>query len=196
MRDLRTQYPDKKLYAVIGDIGASGAYYIASAADEIWVNPSSLVGSIGVIMPNYAVYDALDKLGIKDRTMTAGKYKDILSMSRPLKDEETAHVNSVLASTHQNFIDAVKQGRGNKLVNPEQNELFTGLFWTGKQSLALGLADKTGSVDSLAKSLDLKTVDYTPTDPMKDFLSTLGVSMGRGIGMAMGISADNTPKLQ
>src|SRR5699024_12213907 len=88
MMILCQEYPKKKLYAVIGDMGASGAYYIASAADEIYVNPSSLVGSIGVIMPGYNIEGLMDKAGIKDTTLTAGEYKDILSMSRELSDYE------------------------------------------------------------------------------------------------------------
>ena len=107
MMDLRKEYPDKKLYAVIGDMGASGAYYIASAADEIYVNPSSLVGSIGVIMPSYNVKGLMDKVGVEDRTITAGEYKDILSLSRPLTDYEEKHVEKVLDNTHKHFINAV-----------------------------------------------------------------------------------------
>lgn len=188
--DYKEQYPDKKVYAVIGDIGASGAYYIASAADEIWVNPSSLVGSIGVIMPNYGVSGALEKLGIEDRTLTSGKYKNILSPTKPLNADEQAHVQGLLAVTHQNFIDAVKAGRGARLKDPEANNTFSGLFWTGKQSLALGLADKTGSINSLAKSLDLKTIDYTYEDPINSLFKNFGVSVGMGIGQAMGLSVN------
>lgn len=188
--DYKKQYPDKKVYAVIGDIGASGAYYIASAADEIWVNPSSLVGSIGVIMPNYGVSGALEKLGIEDRTLTSGKYKNILSPTKPLNADEQAHVQGLLAVTHQNFIDAVKAGRGARLKDPEANNTFSGLFWTGKQSLALGLADKTGSINSLAKSLDLKTIDYTYEDPINSLFKNFGVSVGMGIGQAMGLSVN------
>lgn len=186
MRELKKQYPDKKLYATIGDMGASGAYYIASAADEIWVNPSSLVGSIGVIMPNYNVEKLMDKLGVKDRTMTAGEYKDILSMSRQLTDFESQHVEGVLANVHQHFIDAVKQGRGKRLKDPEANHLFTGLFWTGEQAITLGLADKTGGVQAIEKSMDLDNViNYTPVDPMHKLLESFAVKMGTGIGSSL-----------
>lgn len=122
--ELRKENPDKKLYAVIGDIGASGAYYIASSADEIWVNPSSLVGSIGVIMSSYNTEELMKKIGVQDRTMTSGQYKDILSMSRPMTEDERIHVQQLLDTTHQNFIDAVKEGRGDKLKNAEQNNVF------------------------------------------------------------------------
>ena len=186
MMDLRKQYPDKKLYAVIGDIGASGAYYIASAADEIYVNPSSLVGSIGVIMPSYNIEGLMDKVGVKDRTITAGEYKDILSLSRPLTDYEEQHVEKVLANTHKHFINAVKEGRGNRLKNPEQNKLFSGLFWTGEQSIELGLADKKGSISSLEKELKLKNVvNYTPSDPFRLFMDRFAVKLGAGVGSSI-----------
>ena len=193
MMDLRKEYPDKKLYAVIGDIGASGAYYIASAADEIYVNPSSLVGSIGVIMPSYNIEGLMDKVGVKDRTITAGEYKDILSLSRPLTDYEEKHVENVLANTHKHFINAVKQGRGNRLKNPEENKLFSGLFWTGEQSIALGLADKTGSISTLEKQLKLdNVVNYTPTDPFQLLMDKFAIQMGAGIGSS--ISLDLLPQ--
>lgn len=186
MMDLKKAHPDKKLYAVIGDIGASGAYYIASAADEIYVNPSSLVGSIGVIMPSYNVEGLMDKVGVKDRTLTAGEYKDILSLSRPLTEYEEQHVKGVLANTHKHFIDAVKLGRGDRLKDPEKNKLFSGLFWTGEQSIKLGLADKTGSVQSLEKSLKLKnTVNYTPADPFEQLFDRFAVKLGAGIGSTL-----------
>lgn len=196
--DLKKEHPTKKVYAVIGDIGASGAYYIASAADEIWVNPSSLVGSIGVIMPNYNIEGLMEKAGVKDRTITAGEYKDILSMSRPITEEERRHVQGVLDNTHQNFIDAVVAGRGDRLKDPEGNKLFTGLFWTGKQSLALGLADKTGGITQLKKSLEVDTVvDYTYKDPVQALFDNLGVQIGKGLGQGikLELTADE-PKLQ
>ena len=181
--ELRKAHPDKKLYAVIGDIGASGAYYIASAADEIYVNPSSLVGSIGVIMPSYNIEGLMDKVGVEDRTITAGEYKDILSLSRPLSDYEEKHVKNVLANTHKHFINAVTKGRGDRLKNPEQNKLFSGLFWTGEQSIQLGLADKTGSVYSLEQSLKLdNVVNYSPVDPFEQLFDRFAVKMGAGLG--------------
>ncbi|WP_201610272.1 signal peptide peptidase SppA [Psychrobacter submarinus] len=188
MIDLRAEYPDKKLYAVIGDIGASGAYYIASAADEIYVNPSSLVGSIGVIMPSYNIEGLMDKVGVEDRTITAGEYKDILSLSRPLTDYEEQHVESVLANTHKHFINAVKEGRGDRLKDPEANKLFSGLFWTGEQSIALGLADKKGSITSLEKQLELdNVVNYSPVDPFQLFMDRFAVKLGAGLGSSINL---------
>ncbi|WP_201560062.1 signal peptide peptidase SppA [Psychrobacter sp. NC44] len=193
MMDLRKEYPDKKLYAVIGDMGASGAYYIASAADEIYVNPSSLVGSIGVIMPSYNIKGLMDKVGVEDRTITAGEYKDILSLSRPLTDYEEKHVEKVLDNTHKHFINAVKEGRGDRLKNPEQNKLFSGLFWTGEQSIELGLADKKGSIASLEKQLELSNViNYSPTDPFQLFMDRFAVKLGAGIGSS--VSLDVLPQ--
>ena len=196
--DLRKEYPDKKLYAVIGDVGASGAYYIASAADEIWVNPSSLVGSIGVIMSSYNAEELMKKAGIKANTMTSGEYKDILSISCAMTDSERQHLQKVLDTTHQNFIDAVKEGRGEKLKNPEQNHLFSGLFWSGKQSIELGLADKTGSLLSLEKSLNVEhSVNYTYTDPMRKVFDRLGVQIGKGLGQGIELNLqENQTKIQ
>ncbi|AWY20654.1 signal peptide peptidase SppA [Moraxella bovis] len=197
--ELRKENPDKKLYAVIGDIGASGAYYIASSADEIWVNPSSLVGSIGVIMSSYNTEELMKKIGVQDRTMTSGQYKDILSMSRPMTEDERIHVQQLLDTTHQNFIDAVKEGRGDKLKNAEQNNVFSGLFWTGKESLKLGLADKAGGISKLEKELGVEhSVNYTYVDPMRKVFDRLGVQIGKGLGQGvqMSIAENSQSKLQ
>lgn len=184
---LKKEYPNKKLYAVIGDVGASGAYYVASSADEIWVNSSSLVGSIGVVMQGYNIERLMDKVGVSDRTMTAGEYKNILSMTRPMTQTEQDHVQKLLDTTHQNFIDAVKQGRGDKLKNAEENQIFTGLFWTGKESVALGLADEIGGLSQLEKQLKLKSVNYSYTDPMKQLFDRFGVQVGKGLGQGVKI---------
>src|SRR5690606_7658201 len=127
---LKKQHSGKKLYAVIGDTGASGAYYIASAADEIIVNPSSLVGSIGVIMPNYGVNNLLPKLGVADRTMTAGENKTLLPMTQPVHPPQKAHAQGALDNVHGHFINAVIQGRANKLKAHEP-AIFSGFFWYG-----------------------------------------------------------------
>lgn len=194
---LKKEYPNKKLYAVIGDVGASGAYYVASSADEIWVNSSSLVGSIGVVMQGYNIERLMDKVGVSDRTMTAGEYKNILSMTRPMTQAEQEHVQKLLDTTHQNFIDAVKQGRGDKLKNTEENQIFTGLFWTGKESVALGLADKIGGLSQLEKQLELKSVNYSYTDPMKQLFDRFGVQVGKGLGQGVKIGLlDDEPLMK
>ncbi len=197
MRRLKTTYPDKKLYAVIGDMGASGAYYIASAADQIYVNPSSLVGSIGVIMPNYGVEDLVKKFGIEDRTMTAGAHKNMLSMTKPLDPFEKTHMQSVLDNVHQHFIAAVKTGRGDRLKVDDKT--FSGLFWSGEQAINLGLADKVGYVGSLKRELKLKdTVDYSVEHSSIDkIMGRLGTTMGQGLGSSLKLSlADASSKSQ
>lgn len=197
-QDLKKEYPNKKLYAIIGDMGASGAYYIASAADEIWVNPSSLVGSIGVIMSSYNVEELMKKVGVSSATMTSGEYKDIMSITRPMTEDERVRMQQILDITHQNFIDAVKEGRGDRLKDPEGNKLFSGLFWTGKQSIDLGLADKTGGLRALEKELNLKhSVNYTYTDPMRQVFDRLGVQVGKGLGQGIKLSlAEETTSIQ
>ena len=188
-------HPEKKVYALVGDMGASGAYYIASAADEIWVNPSSLIGSIGVIMPNYGVSGLAQKLGVEDRTMTSGSNKDILSMTKPIRPEQKAHIQALLDNVHSHFINAVKQGRGAKLKSQDP-EIFSGLFWTGEQAIKLGIADRTGNIETLKRELKVnKTVNYTVEySPIDSILGRVGSEMGQGFGEAMrqklGLSQD------
>lgn len=164
--DRLQQAHPKKVYAVISDVGASGAYFIAAAADEIYADPASIVGSIGVISQSVGVEGLMDKLGIQGRTFKAGKYKDFLNPTKPLEPYEVAHMDGLLADVHQQFIDAVKKGRGDRLVDPEQNSLFTGLFWSGQQAEKLGLIDGLASIRELVDerySNDMPTVLYTPT---------------------------------
>ena len=186
IRYLKKQYPGKKVYAVIGDMGASGAYYIASAADEILVNPSSLVGSIGVIMPNYGVSGLAQKLGVEDRTLTSGENKDILSMTKPINPAQRAHVQSVLDNVHAHFIHAVKEGRGKRLKSNDP-ALFSGLFWSGEQAIQLGIADRNGSITSLMRELKLdKKVDYTiQHNPLESVLGRMGTQIGEGISSSI-----------
>ena len=162
--------------------------HVISAADEIIVNPSSLVGSIGVIMPNYGVNQLLQKLGVEDRTMTSGENKALLSMTQPVDAAQKAHVQGVLDNVHNHFINAVKEGRGDRLKNPEQNKLFSGLFWTGDQYIELGLADKKGSISSLEKQLKLdNVVNYTPSDPFQLFMDRFAVKLGAGVGSSINL---------
>lgn len=180
------QYPEKKVYAVIGDMGASGAYYIASAADEIIVNPSSLVGSIGVIMPNYGLSGLAQKLGVEDRTLTSGNNKDILSMTKPINPAQQAHVQSVLDNVHTHFINAVKEGRGKRLKSNDP-AVFSGLFWTGEQAIALGVADRSGSLTTLMRDLKVdQKVDYTvQRNPLESILGRMGAKIGEGISSSL-----------
>ena len=196
---LKKAHADKKLYAIIGDTGASGAYYIASAADEIIVNPSSLVGSIGVIMPNYGVNGLMQKLGVEDRTMTSGENKAILSMTQPVDPAQKAHVQGVLDNVHDHFINAVKQGRGKKLKSNDP-AIFSGLFWTGEQAVKLGIADRTGSLNSLKRELKLeKAVNYTiEYNPFDSVLGRMGSSIGQGFASSISqqVQSEQTTKLQ
>ena len=196
---LKKQHTDKKLYAVIGDTGASGAYYIASAADEIIVNPSSLVGSIGVIMPNYGVGGLMQKLGVEDRTMTSGENKAILSMTQPVDAAQKAHVQALLDNVHDHFINAVKQGRGNKLKSNDP-AIFSGLFWTGEQAIKLGIADRVGSLNTLKRELKTdKAVNYTiEYSPFDSVLGRMGSSIGQGFATSLSqqVQSEQTTKLQ
>lgn len=196
---LKKAHTDKKLYAVIGDTGASGAYYIASAADEIIVNPSSLVGSIGVIMPNYGVTGLMQKLGVEDRTMTSGENKALLSMTQPVDAAQKAHVQGVLDNVHDHFINAVKQGRGKKLKSQDP-AIFSGLFWTGEQAVKLGIADRIGSLNTLKRELKLEkavnyTIEYSPFDSV---LGRMGSSIGQGFASSLSqqVQSEQTTKLQ
>ena len=196
---LKKAHTDKKLYAVIGDTGASGAYYIASAADQIIVNPSSLVGSIGVIMPNYGVNGLMQKLGVEDRTMTSGSNKALLSMTQPVDPAQKAHVQGVLDNVHGHFIEAVKKGRGEKLKSNDP-AIFSGLFWTGEQAVSLGIADRIGSVNALKRELKIdKTVNYTiEHNPLDSILGRMGATVGQGItsSITQQIQSEQTTKLQ
>lgn len=191
IRYLKKQYPTKKVYAVIGDMGASGAYYIASAADEIIVNPSSLVGSIGVIMPNYGLSGLTQKLGIEDRTLTSGNNKDILSMTKPINPTQQAHVQSVLDNVHSHFINAVKEGRGKRLKSNDP-AIFSGLFWSGEQAIALGVADRSGSLTTLMRDLKVEQkVDYTVQhNPLESILGRMGTKIGEGISSSLATQLD------
>ncbi|WP_163123312.1 signal peptide peptidase SppA [Acinetobacter portensis] len=196
---LKKQHKDKKIYAIIGDTGASGAYYIASATDEIIVNPSSLVGSIGVIMPNYGVNNLMHKLGVEDRTMTSGENKALLSMTQPVDAAQKAHVQGVLDNVHDHFIHAVKEGRGAKLKSQDP-AIFSGLFWTGEQAVKLGIADKTGSLNTLKRELKLDTaVNYTVEySPFDSILDRMGASVGEGFATSLSkqVQTEQSAKIQ
>ena len=188
LRELHKEIP---VHAVIVDVGASGAYYIASAADNIYVNPSSIVGSIGVLMNGFGFTGAMEKLGVERRLLTAGDSKGMLDPFTPLQEDEVVHVKSLLNNIHQQFIAAVKAGRGERLKDDPQ--LFTGKFWTGEQSIKLGLSDAIGDVDYVAREVIKveEVVDYTPKpDIFKRFADRLGTSMANVLSERMGIGAN------
>lgn len=164
IRRLRAQHPNIPLYAVVEDVCASGGYYIAVAADQIFVNRASLVGSIGVLMDGFGFSGVLNKLGVERRLLTAGDNKGFLDPFSPLDPKQRAHAQQMLDDIHAQFIDVVKRGRGDRLKADPQ--IFSGLVWTGERSIELGLADALGSVEYVAREV-IKAdtiVDYTPRE--------------------------------
>ena len=148
---LREKYPETPLYAVVSDMAASGGYYVASAADEIYVSNSSIVGSIGVRMDSFGVVDAMEKLGIESRTLTAGENKALLDPFSPVNEKAVQHLQAMIDRIHQQFIDAVRKGRGERLK--ETDDLFSGLIWTGDKAIEFGLVDKIGSASFVAREV-------------------------------------------
>ena len=151
IRRLKALHKDKKVIAVAADLCASGGYFIISAADEIYANKSSLVGSIGVRMKGFGVVEVMKKIGIESRELTAGEHKAIMDPFSPRKPEEEAFVKKLLATTHKHFIDAVKVGRGDRLK--DDPDIFSGLFWTGEGAKELGLVDGFGSDAYVAREI-------------------------------------------
>ncbi|QEQ98403.1 S49 family peptidase [Neptunomonas concharum] len=189
VKRLRALYPEKPLYAVIMDIGASGAYYIAAAADEIYADKASLVGSIGVISGGFGFVDLMDKVGVERRAMTAGDNKGFLDPFSPMKESDKVFWQSVLDTTHQQFIDQVKKGRGDKLK--EDPKLFSGLVWTGEQALEKGLVDGLGSTSYVAREVVgvEKIVNYSPkVSRLEEMIDRLGVSFGKTVATSLGLS--------
>ena len=184
---LRAQYPDKPLHVVATDVCASGCYYIAAAADNIYANPSSIIGSIGVRMDSFGFVDAIEKLGVERRSLTAGDNKSILDPFLPVKPEQQEHAKNMLNIVHQQFISKVKQGRGERLG--DNSDLFSGLFWSGEQAKELGLVDEYGSAEFVAKEVigAEMLVDYTfRPDFLEKFAKDFGVSVGTGIANVLG----------
>lgn len=188
IRRLREKHSDIPLYAVVGDVCASGGYYVASAADRIFVNESSVIGSIGVLMSGFGFVDTLKKLGVERRLMTAGEHKGIMDPFSPVDEFEKRHVRQLLDQLHEEFITAVKLGRGDRLKDNEQ--LFSGLFWTGKEGIELGLADDIGSAGSVARDVvgEEKIVDFTPKeDVLERLASRIGAGAARGMAWLFGL---------
>ncbi len=176
IRRLKALHPDIPVYAVVVDMCASGGYYIAAAADEIYASRASMVGSIGVVMSSFGFVEALEKLGIERRLLTAGESKGFLDPFSPAKQKDIEHVKSMLDNIHQQFIEVVREGRGERLK--DDGTLFTGLIWTGEQSLELGLIDGFGSASYVARELigEENIVDFTyRPDPLQRFAEKLGV---------------------
>ncbi len=187
----RKDHPDKPLYVVVDELCASGGYFVAAAADKIFVDPSSLVGSIGVIYQGFGADKAMEKLGLENRTVTAGENKSFMDPFAPMKPDHKAHLEGILADVHQQFIKAVKEGRGSRLKEATPG-LFSGLIWSGNKAIDLGLVDGAGSVDSVARDVvkaeDL--VDYTIEENTFDkFARRIGASFGAGVMQAVNKSS-------
>jgi protease-4 len=176
----------KKVYAVVEEVCASGAYYIAVAADEIYVDKASLLGSIGVLMDGFGFTGAMEKLGIERRLLTAGANKGMLDPFSPLNESQAAFAKANLDQIHQQFIAVVRQGRGERLK--ESADTFSGLFWNGEEAIRLGLADKLGNLDFVAREVVKaeEVIDYTPHDNVAERLAKrFGAAMGQGMVKAL-----------
>ena len=171
----------KPVYAVVEETCASAAYYIAAAADQIFVDKASIVGSIGVLMDGFGFTGLMDKLGVERRLLTAGENKGFLDPFSAQTDKQRAYAQAMLNQIHQQFISVVKAGRGTRLK--ETPEMFSGLFWTGQQAIELGLADQFGGLDFVAREI-VKTeeiIDYTRRDNVAERLAKkFGAAVGEG----------------
>ncbi len=168
IKRLRREHESIPLYVVVSDIAASGGYFVAASADQIYVNKSSLIGSIGVRMDNFGFVELINKLGIERRLLTAGDNKGLFDPFLPEDAGQKAHLQQMLNEVHQHFIDAVKQGRGERLS--QQADLFSGLIWTGEKAIELGLVDDYGTTNSVARDvIKAETiVNFTPRGNLID----------------------------
>lgn len=180
LQHLKQTRPDFPVYAVIQDACASGGYYIAVAADEIYADKASIVGSIGVRMDSFGFTETIEKLGIERRSLTAGDNKAFLDPFLPMKEKDVRHAHAMLENIHQQFIDVVKQGRGDRLS--DDPALFSGLFWSGEQALPLGLIDGLANSSTVARDMigASDIIDYTPRPNYLDrFAGRLGASISQ-----------------
>jgi len=182
IRRLKEKYKDIPVYAVASDICASGGYYIAVAADEIYVDKATIIGSIGVRMDTFGFVDAMQKLGVERRLLTAGEHKAIMDPFSPMQEVEKVHLEAMLNSTHQQFIDVVKQGRGERLANDPK--IFSGLFWNGEESIVLGLADGQGSTSYVAREI-IKAEEIVNFTTKEDFFTRLTDKVSTSIAEAI-----------
>jgi protease IV len=185
IRRLKTKHK-KPVYAVVEEVCASGAYYIAVAADEIFVDKASLVGSIGVLMDGFGFAGTLDKLGIERRLLTAGDNKGMLDPFSPQNEKHRAYAQALIDQVHQQFIKVVKDGRGKRLK--ETPETFSGLFWNGEEAMRQGLVDKFGNLDFVAREVVKaeEVIDYTPKENVAERLAKrFGAAVGAGAMKAL-----------
>ena len=171
----------KPVYAVVEETCASAAYYIAAAADDIYVDKASIVGSIGVLMDGFGFTGLMDKLGVERRLLTAGENKGFMDPFSPQTEKQREFAQTMLNQIHQQFIDVVKKGRGDRLKTTP--ETFSGLFWTGQQAIDMGLADHLGNLDYVAREVVKaeEIIDYTRRDNVAERLAKrFGAAMGEG----------------
>ncbi len=183
---LQALYPEKKVYAVISDLGASAAYYIAAAADEIYADKASLVGSIGVISASFGYDKVMEKIGVERRVISSGENKSFMDPFQPLKESDRLFWEKSLDIIHRQFIDQVKKGRGERLKASEG--LFSGLIWSGEEALTMGLIDGLGSAGHVAREVvgAEKIVDYSVRrDPVEEFIKRMGLQAGTSFAAAM-----------
>lgn len=176
----------KKVYAVVEEVCASGAYYIAVAADEIYVDKASIVGSIGVLMDGFGFTGLMDKLGVERRLLTAGENKAMLDPFSPLNEKHQRLAKAMIEQIHQQFIAVVKEGRGQRLK--ETPDTFSGLFWNGEEAVKLGLADGLGNLDYVARDVVRaeEIIDYTTRENVAERLAKrFGASIGAGAVKAL-----------
>ncbi|MFM9834869.1 MAG: S49 family peptidase [Methylophilaceae bacterium] len=184
IRRQKALHPKIPVYAVVEDICASGGYYIAVAADKIYVDKASIIGSIGVLMDGYGFTEVMKKVGVERRLMTAGENKAMLDPFSPVNEKHKALAQAMLNEVHEQFKAVVRQGRGARLH--ETPEVFSGLFWSGEQGIKLGLADALGSADYVAREVIKQEdiIDYTYQETVVDrFAKRLGASMAKSIGL-------------
>ena len=176
----------KKVYAVVEEMCASAAYYVAVAADEIVVDKASLVGSIGVLIDGFGFTGAMEKLGVERRLLTAGEHKGMLDPFSPQTEAERAYAKAMIDQVHQQFIEVVRQGRGTRLK--ETDKIFSGLFWNGEEAVKLGLADRLGNLDYVAREIVQaeEIIDYTPHENVAERLAKrFGAAVGAGAVKAL-----------
>lgn len=184
IKRLRALHPEVPVYAVVEDICASGGYYIAAAADAIYVDKASIVGSIGVLMDGFGFTGTIEKLGVERRLLTAGENKAILDPFSPPNEQHRQFAQSMLDEIHQQFIDVVREGRGERLK--ETPETFSGLFWTGEASIKMGLADGLGSSEYVAREVikEERIVDFTVREDFASrFAKRLGATLANQISL-------------
>ena len=190
---LRAQYPQIPLYVVVDDICASGGYYVAVAADKIFVDKASLIGSIGVLMDGFGFTGAMAKLGVERRLITAGANKGFLDPYSPLNPAQQAYAKQMVEEIHQQFIKVVRAGRGKRLK--ETPDTFSGLVWNGQRGVEIGLADGFGTVDSVARDV-IKAEDIVDYTVKENFADRLAKRFGVAAMSALGFSAQGGVSLR